>query len=110
MNLGCAHTSVFVKYKRELSNWFTHPQLLLAFRHNLPISARVFTPGHSEPGERCPHTGAARWKYTYNNVVYITDETRRIEITSYPLRSNVVAHGSNARGILDIEVRSSALQ
>lgn len=34
-------------------------------------------------GMNCRRTGAPRWKYTYGNVVYITDETSRKEITSY---------------------------
>jgi hypothetical protein len=31
----------------------------------------------------CRQTGALRWKYTYGNIVYITDETSRKEITSF---------------------------
>ncbi|KAI9336128.1 hypothetical protein BDR26DRAFT_865178 [Obelidium mucronatum] len=34
---------------------------------------------------RCRLTGAPRWKYTFANIVYITDETSTHEITSYVL-------------------------
>eukprot|EP00934_Nitzschia_sp_Nitz4_P006308 Nitzschia sp. Nitz4//scaffold16_size188269//169077//171090//NITZ4_001817-RA/size188269-snap-gene-0.151-mRNA-1//-1//CDS//3329538595//6298//frame0 len=30
-----------------------------------------------------PRTGLSRWKFTFNNTVYITDHTCRVEITSY---------------------------
>ena len=30
-------------------------------------------------------TGLPRWKYTFDDIVYITDHTSRVEITSYPL-------------------------
>lgn len=35
-------------------------------------------------GFPCPRTGAIRYKFTYADVVYITDETCRQEITSWP--------------------------
>lgn len=39
--------------------------------------------GKKEPGWPHPATGAARWKYTHANIVYITDETSTREVTSY---------------------------
>lgn len=39
--------------------------------------------GEKERGFPHPHTGAIRWKYTFKNVVYITDATSTVEITSY---------------------------
>ena len=40
--------------------------------------------GTREPGFPCPKTGALRWKFTFADVVYVTDETCRLEITSWP--------------------------
>jgi hypothetical protein len=34
-------------------------------------------------GHNCPKTRLPRWKYTYGNVVYITDHTSTTEVTSY---------------------------
>lgn len=39
--------------------------------------------GRKEPAHRCDRTGRFRWKYTYANIVYITDVTSTVEITSY---------------------------
>ena len=39
--------------------------------------------GEKEPAHPDPRTGAKRWKYKYANVVFITDETSTMEITSY---------------------------
>mmetsp|Transcript_40831 Transcript_40831/g.96954 ORF Transcript_40831/g.96954 Transcript_40831/m.96954 type:complete len:750 (-) Transcript_40831:319-2568(-) len=39
--------------------------------------------GKKEPGWPDPRTKAPRWKYTFADVVYITDETSTREITSY---------------------------
>ena len=62
-------------------------------------------------GAPCPKSGACRWKYTYGNVVYITDETSRKEITSYrepisihqaPVTAEMVArHEQDARMLLE---------
>jgi hypothetical protein len=41
--------------------------------------------GVREPAGVCKRTGAPRWKYTFAHVVFITDETSRLEITSWPL-------------------------
>ena len=40
--------------------------------------------GTREPGFPCPRTGELRWRYTYADVVYVTDETSKREITSWP--------------------------
>ena len=40
--------------------------------------------GKKERGLPCPRTGEGRWKYTFADVVYITDESSRQEITSWP--------------------------
>jgi hypothetical protein len=34
-------------------------------------------------GHNCPKTGMPRWIYTYGNIVYITDYTSTVEVTSY---------------------------
>jgi hypothetical protein len=39
--------------------------------------------GTKTPGRRCFRTGLPRWKYVYGNVVYITDSTSTVEVTSY---------------------------
>lgn len=39
--------------------------------------------GTKKPGWPHPQTGAIRWKYTWANIVYITDETSTQEVTSY---------------------------
>ena len=39
--------------------------------------------GVRTPGHKCPKTGLPRWIYTYGNVVYITDYTSTVEVTSY---------------------------
>lgn len=36
-------------------------------------------------GFPCPRTGEGRWKYTFADVVFITNETGREEITSWPV-------------------------
>lgn len=41
--------------------------------------------GRKEPGYSCPLTGRPRWKYTFVNIVCITDETSTKEVTSYLL-------------------------
>lgn len=41
--------------------------------------------GKKEPAFPCRRTGAPRWKYTYADIVYITDEYSLYEITSYAL-------------------------
>ncbi|CAE8653365.1 unnamed protein product [Polarella glacialis] len=40
--------------------------------------------GTREPGHPCPRTGERRWRYTFADVVYVTDEEGRKEITSWP--------------------------
>ena len=40
--------------------------------------------GRREPGLPSKKDGAKTWKYTHAGVVYITDETSRLEITSWP--------------------------
>ena len=40
--------------------------------------------GKKERGFPCPRTGEGRWRYTFADVVYVTDETSRLEITSWP--------------------------
>jgi len=44
--------------------------------------------GVRTPALPCPRTGAPRWMFTFADIVYITDETARVEVTSYPLRQN----------------------
>ncbi|KAJ3012938.1 UNVERIFIED_CONTAM: hypothetical protein HDU68_000940 [Siphonaria sp. JEL0065] len=39
--------------------------------------------GTREAAQRCRLTGEQRWKYTFANIVYITDYTSTYEITSY---------------------------
>lgn len=39
--------------------------------------------GVKHPAERDPRTGQRRWRYTYADVVYITDSTSKREITSW---------------------------
>lgn len=39
--------------------------------------------GVKTPGHRCPKTKHPRWKYTFGNIVYITDHTSTVEVTSY---------------------------
>jgi hypothetical protein len=56
--------------RRQLRN-ISKRDLKAAIKHG------VKTPAH--PGK----DGSPRWKFTYNNVVYITDSTCRQEITSY---------------------------
>lgn len=41
--------------------------------------------GTKQRGYPSPTTGAPRWKYTLGNLVFITDDTSTIEITSYCL-------------------------
>lgn len=41
--------------------------------------------GVKERGFPHPRTGAMRWKYTYNDIVYITDATSTVEVTSWAL-------------------------
>ena len=41
--------------------------------------------GIKERGFPHPKTGAKRWKYTYNDIVYITDATSTVEVTSWAL-------------------------
>ena len=41
--------------------------------------------GKKERGHNCPKTGLPRWKYTYADIVYITDYTSTVEVTSYVL-------------------------
>eukprot|EP00241_Pyramimonas_parkeae_P004104 CAMPEP_0114246224 /NCGR_PEP_ID=MMETSP0058-20121206/12339_1 /TAXON_ID=36894 /ORGANISM="Pyramimonas parkeae, CCMP726" /LENGTH=673 /DNA_ID=CAMNT_0001359377 /DNA_START=223 /DNA_END=2241 /DNA_ORIENTATION=- len=40
--------------------------------------------GTKEPGFPCPRTGELRWLYTFADVVYVTDESSKREITSWP--------------------------
>jgi hypothetical protein len=40
--------------------------------------------GTKEPGWPDPRTKEPRWKYTFRNIVYITDHTSTKEVTSYP--------------------------
>jgi hypothetical protein len=39
--------------------------------------------GLKEPGFPEKKSGLPRWKYTFGNIVYITDHTSRVEVTSY---------------------------
>lgn len=39
--------------------------------------------GNKQLAKRDPRTGALRWKYTYADIIYITDETSTKEITSW---------------------------
>jgi hypothetical protein len=39
--------------------------------------------GLKQPGFPEKRTGLPRWKYTFGNIVYITDHTSRVEVTSY---------------------------
>jgi hypothetical protein len=39
--------------------------------------------GKREPGHRDPKTGAPRWKYTFAEVTFVTDETSTKEVTSW---------------------------
>ena len=39
--------------------------------------------GRKQAAKRDPRTGAQRWKYTYADIIYITDETSTQEITSW---------------------------
>ncbi len=41
--------------------------------------------GKKESGHPDPRTRLPRWKYTFGNVVYITDSSSRTEVTSYVL-------------------------
>ncbi|RYG98796.1 hypothetical protein EON65_51000 [archaeon] len=41
--------------------------------------------GTRERGFPCPQTGRPRWKYTYADIVYITNETSKVEVTSWTL-------------------------
>ena len=41
--------------------------------------------GKKEVANPCPRTGEMRWKYTFADIVYITDTTSHIEITSWPV-------------------------
>jgi hypothetical protein len=43
--------------------------------------------GLREDGRPHPRTGEPRLKFTYNGVVYITDRTKKIEVTSYALEN-----------------------
>lgn len=49
-------------------------------KHDLKAAVKY---GVKLPGHRCPRTKERRWKFIYNNVVYITDSTCRTEVTSY---------------------------
>lgn len=40
--------------------------------------------GKREPANPCPRTGERRWKFTYADIVYITDDSCKREITEYP--------------------------
>eukprot|EP00752_Nemacystus_decipiens_P007214 g6457.t1 len=39
--------------------------------------------GKKQPAKRDPRTGAKRWRYSYADIIYITDETSTQEITSW---------------------------
>lgn len=56
---------------------FPNPQSLLF------SSAAAVKYGIKQKGYPDPKTGATRWMYTLDNLVYITDETSTKEITSY---------------------------
>lgn len=51
--------------------------------HKRDLQAAV-TYGNREPANICRRTGEQRWKFTYADVVYITDFSCRVEITSWP--------------------------
>jgi hypothetical protein len=73
--------------------------------------------GVKEPAGCCLRTGAPRWKYTFADVVFITDETSRHEITSWPLpgcgfdvplmQLDTAAAAENARAHAAVRARSS---
>ncbi|CAB9520337.1 Eukaryotic elongation factor 2 kinase [Seminavis robusta] len=48
--------------------------------HDLKAAVKY---GVKTPGYPCRRTGRASWKYTYGNIVYVTDATSTREITSY---------------------------
>jgi len=41
--------------------------------------------GTKTEGFPCPRSGEKRWRYTFADVVFVTDETGRYEITSWPV-------------------------
>ncbi|CAB1117393.1 unnamed protein product [Ectocarpus sp. CCAP 1310/34] len=49
-------------------------------RRDLQAAVRY---GKKQLAKRDPETGAIRWKYTYADIIYITDETSTQEITSW---------------------------
>jgi len=57
-----------------------HPVHL--FPSTRPHQAAVLH-GKKEKGGLDPLTGQQRWKYTFGDIVYITDATSRIEVKSY---------------------------
>ncbi len=58
-------------------------------RHERNISKRDLQAavkyGRREPGIPNHRTGEATWKYTFCDIVYVTDATSRVEITSWPV-------------------------
>lgn len=59
--------------------------------------------GHKEP--TVGPEGQPRWKYTYNGVSYVTDETSRHEITSWKSEDNRSAFGpTNYGGLVGCSV------
>lgn len=49
-------------------------------KHDLQAAVKY---GTVTPAHRCRRTNEQRWKFVYGNVVYITDDTCKKEITSY---------------------------
>eukprot|EP00959_Pyramimonas_sp_CCMP1952_P384663 8061716-Pyramimonas_sp.AAC.2 len=72
--------------------------------------------GTKEAGYPCPRTGDLRWKYTFADVCYITDETSRREITSWPVPGagldvpKVQVYNPSNRSNVQLTVLSAVLQ
>lgn len=62
-----------------------------------PAGSAAVKYGRKERADSDRKTGAIRWKYTYANVVYITDETSTKEITSYAENQSI------PRAVLSLE-------
>ncbi|CAM9860700.1 unnamed protein product [Scytosiphon promiscuus] len=66
--------------------------------------------GTKEPGWPHPATGAARWKYTHANIVYITDESSTQEITSYAEPVTIPRAGLSLAHVRDHEAAKERLR
>lgn len=74
--------------------------------YNVYIATPFLIPAAVKYGERKkgypdPATGATRWVYTLGNLVYITDETSTIEITSYCREEQIPLAGLTPGDLLD---------